>query len=139
MNPSASSNTKWKLPYLYNLLDQDINCSFPILALTETWLKSYITDAQIHLPGYDIIRDDRSSRKGGGVLLYISDQLHWSPVISKHTTTKSAKQLPALAKPPRRQLSSSIALQVHYPATPKTSSNLSKTTQQQWRMDMTSC
>ena len=45
------------------------------LHLRKLGLLSYITDAQIHLQGYDIIRGDRSSRKGGGVLLYISDQM----------------------------------------------------------------
>ena len=42
----------------------------PFIALTETWLKSYITDAQLHVPGYLVSRSDRDSRVGGGVLLY---------------------------------------------------------------------
>ena len=46
------------------------NHSLPFLCLTETWLKSYILDAQIHIPGYDVSRSDRSKRLGGGVLLY---------------------------------------------------------------------
>ena len=33
-------------------------------------LKSYNLDAQIHIPGYDIRRSNRSKRLGGGVLLY---------------------------------------------------------------------
>ena len=37
MNPSAISNSKWKLPYLYNCLIHDNeNSSFPIIALTGT-------------------------------------------------------------------------------------------------------
>ena len=75
LNPSAISNTKWKLPYLKNYIALDKNKSYPIIALTETWLKTRITDAQVHLPGYEVIRCDRSSRKGGGVLLYLADQL----------------------------------------------------------------
>ena len=42
----------------------------PFIALTETWLKSYISDAQLHIPGYVVSRSDREKRVGGGVLLY---------------------------------------------------------------------
>ena len=74
MNPSARSNSRWKLPYLKNHLAQD-NKGFPIIAITETWLNSCITNAQVHIPGYDLIRCDRPLRKGGGVLLYLADDL----------------------------------------------------------------
>ena len=50
--------------------EQAKNHSLPFLCFTETWLKSYILDSQIHMPGYDIRRTDRSKRLGGGVLLY---------------------------------------------------------------------
>ena len=46
------------------------NHSLPFVALTETWLKPYMSDAQLHVPGYTISRCDRSGRVGGGVLLY---------------------------------------------------------------------
>ena len=46
------------------------NHSLPFIALTETWLKSYMSDAQLHIPGYTVSRSDRGSRVGGGVLLY---------------------------------------------------------------------
>ena len=47
----------------------------PFLAVTETWLKSYITDAQLKIPNYTVYRSDRSSRIRGGALLYIRDTL----------------------------------------------------------------
>ena len=47
----------------------------PFLALTETWLKSYVEDAQIEIPGYNISRCDRNARVGGGVLLYSHENL----------------------------------------------------------------
>ena len=75
MNPGANSESKWKIPYLTNYIAREESKIFPIIALTETWLKSYIQDAQLYIPGFEIIRSDRSSRKGGGVLLYLSDQL----------------------------------------------------------------
>jgi hypothetical protein len=54
----------------------------PFFALTETWLKSYIADAQLHIPGYCISRCDRDKRVGGGVLLYSHEDI---PVSSSET------------------------------------------------------
>ena len=42
----------------------------PFISLTETWLKPYINDSQLDIENYDISRCDRSTRIGGGVLLY---------------------------------------------------------------------
>ena len=50
--------------------ERDNNHSLPFIALTETWLKSYISDAQLHITGYAVSRSDRAKRLGGGVLLY---------------------------------------------------------------------
>ena len=50
--------------------EKSTNHSIPFLALTETWLKSYMSDAQLHIPGYVVSRSDRAKRVGGGVLLY---------------------------------------------------------------------
>ena len=49
--------------------------ALPFIALTETWLKSYIADAQLHIPGYCISRCDRNRRIGGGVLLYSHEDI----------------------------------------------------------------
>jgi exonuclease III len=47
---------------------------FAIVALTETHLNSGIPDTKISIPGYNLFRNDRD-RNGGGVALYVSDQL----------------------------------------------------------------
>ena len=73
MNPSARSKTRWKLPYLRNELLKYTSRKLPLqfIAITETWLKSYITDGQIDIEHYNVSRSDRSTRTGrGGVLLY---------------------------------------------------------------------
>ncbi|KAF8562768.1 hypothetical protein P879_11287 [Paragonimus westermani] len=44
------------------------------IRLTETWLADEITDAEIAIPGFSILRSDRGSQ-GGGVALYYSTQL----------------------------------------------------------------
>ena len=45
------------------------------IVITETWLKSYVSDAQLQIPGYNITRCDRESRVGGGVLLYSHESM----------------------------------------------------------------
>jgi len=51
-----------------------------VLAISETWFNPDICDAEIALPGYISFRQDRApSRRGGGVLLYIRQDLH--PII----------------------------------------------------------
>ena len=47
----------------------------PFIAITESWLKSYITDAQVEIENYQTLRSDRPIRVGGGCLLYVHDQL----------------------------------------------------------------
>ena len=45
--------------------------------MTETWLHSGVLDAEVShdFPGYSILRCDRSGRQGGGVALYLRDDL----------------------------------------------------------------
>ena len=75
MSPSATSASRWKLPFLKEQYLTDSSEYVPIIALTETWLKPFITDAQIALPNYTSIRSDRVITEKGGVLLYIHDDL----------------------------------------------------------------
>jgi len=62
-----------KLDSVKELIDK---YSFDILALSETWLTSEISDSEIYIKGYSIVRKDRQySPKacGGGVLIYVRD------------------------------------------------------------------
>ena len=74
LNPSAESCQRWKFPFLVNNLDS-CKSNYPIIALTETWLKPCIADAQIYLSGYNIFRADRLYRERGGALLYIKEDI----------------------------------------------------------------
>ena len=52
------------------------NYSFDILALSETWLTSEISDSEIYIMGYSTVRKDRQNSSkacGGGVLIYVRD------------------------------------------------------------------
>ena len=56
------------------------------MGVTETWLKSHITDAQIHIPYYVPFRCDRSRRTRGGTVLYIHEEIAVSDVSSYDDT-----------------------------------------------------
>ena len=49
-----------------------------ILCISETWLKSGISDGEIGITGYAVKRRDRKTgRKGGGVCIYVRDTLSY--------------------------------------------------------------
>ena len=50
-----------------------------IVCITETWLSDDISNHELHIPGYCVVRLDRS-RHGGGVLMYISDLFTYNTV-----------------------------------------------------------
>lgn len=63
-----------KIPELHQIIDQ---VKPDIICLTETWLKPETHTSEIfpgHL-GYQIYRDDRTTGKGGGVLLAVTNNL----------------------------------------------------------------
>ena len=59
------------------LHDQALNNNSLLVAVTETWLNSGVLDAEVshNMPGYHILRCDRSGRDGGGVAVYLRDDL----------------------------------------------------------------
>jgi len=47
-----------------------------IIGITESWTTDKILDSELSMPGYDLFRCDRPSKNmGGGVLLYIREEL----------------------------------------------------------------
>ena len=73
-----------------------------IIGITETWANNDITDAELGLEGYAMFRKDRMGRRGGGVLLYIKENIPayevqlqeeadcneaiWCKLVTGHTT-----------------------------------------------------
>ena len=45
-----------------------------IIAVTESWLSDEISDSVVSINGYTVIRRDRSTGIGGGVMCYISNR-----------------------------------------------------------------
>ena len=64
------SNCRSLLPKLDNLRVQANSLNPCIIALTETWLDASISDYELCIPGYSVLRRD-GNRRGGGVLLYV--------------------------------------------------------------------
>ena len=52
-----------------------------ILCLTETWLTKATTNHELSIDGYAILRYDSISQRGGGILIYIKDNLSYVPVL----------------------------------------------------------
>ena len=44
-----------------------------VIGITESWANKYIVNAELALTGYIMFREDRRERRGGGVILYISE------------------------------------------------------------------
>ena len=48
---------------------------FDVIAVTETWLKPSVTNAEISITNYSISRQDRKDKTGGGTVIYVRDGL----------------------------------------------------------------
>lgn len=68
----APRNNSMKFDEIKHLFD---DCKYDIIGVSETWLKSYISDKSVEIKGFKTFRNDRCWRRGGGVSLYISDKL----------------------------------------------------------------
>ena len=75
VSPAATSGSRWKIPYIQKTLVENSCPPPPFISITESWLKSYITDAQVNIENYQTFRSDRPDRVGGGCILYVHDQL----------------------------------------------------------------
>ena len=51
-----------------------------LIAITETWAKPEIPDGIYALSGYNLFRDDRHDRRGGGVMIYVDHTISISQI-----------------------------------------------------------
>ena len=63
---------RYKLPEIASLIRTR---QYDILGLSETWLDPEITDGELSIDGYNLIRKDRTQRLGGGVCFYYRQDL----------------------------------------------------------------
>ena len=64
-------NARSLYPKLHTLKAECIVHKLHIVYITETWLDDNVTNSEICIPGFDIVRFDRN-RHGGGVIIYVS-------------------------------------------------------------------
>ena len=62
------------------LSDHVASNNIDLMFITETWLHDQISSSLICPPGYQVIRKDRTSSKGGGVMLIYKSDLHITQV-----------------------------------------------------------
>ena len=70
--------------------------SLDVIAITESWLTQYIYDNEILPIGYNIFRHDRTSARGGGVLIAVKNKIPAklvSSALSNHVESVSVKIL----------------------------------------------
>ena len=75
ISPKASSTSRWKIPAIAENYLNSMNMYVPFMCITETFLKEYISDAQVKIDNYSCFRADRNNRKQGGALVYVHDDL----------------------------------------------------------------
>jgi len=49
---------------------------YDIVGIVETWANSHIGNAELALDGFNMLRLDRKGMKGGGLLLYVNENLN---------------------------------------------------------------
>ena len=62
-----------------------------VICLTETWLSSDIENHIVRLAGYSLVRSDRLNRKGGGVLVYIHEDIVFEEIDLSDRTSNAAE------------------------------------------------
>ncbi|XP_071952123.1 uncharacterized protein [Antedon mediterranea] len=67
-------NTRSMIPKLPELRDIAYKSKAGIISISETWIDDSVSDNEIKIEGYSVLRRDRD-RKGGGVCTYISDDI----------------------------------------------------------------
>ena len=67
-------NARSLLPKIHELRHIVQKTSAFIIGITESWLDSTISDSEINIPGYIVVRQDRN-REGGGVCIFIKEDL----------------------------------------------------------------
>lgn len=74
-------NVRSIFPKIEELKNNFLTSSMDIICFTETWLHGNIKDLSIDLPGYDLLRNDRLNKRGGGTCIFVNQRLHYEPCL----------------------------------------------------------
>lgn len=78
----AQFNIRSLIPKFNDLKEHILSVGYSILCLTETWISPAVSDDLIKIEGYNLVRRDRRIGRGGGVGMYIKENIHYSVIIS---------------------------------------------------------
>ncbi len=70
-------NIRSLLPKIDEIRCLLMNCKVGIFCLTETWIDSSVTNNEIKVDNYNVIRKDRN-RQGGGVCIFIRSDINFN-------------------------------------------------------------
>jgi len=74
-------NARSLVPHFPSVIDLLRAFEFDILAISESWLRATDDTSMFNIDNYSLVRQDRSSgARGGGVVLYVSNALPFSPI-----------------------------------------------------------
>ena len=71
------SNVMSLLPKLTEVQEFIFRNEVGLAFFTETWLREDIADSVVNIPGYTVLRRDRTFESQGGVCFYIRNDLNW--------------------------------------------------------------
>ena len=71
---TRTSKAAWKMDYLRDFVASHSGF-IPIISITESWCKSYHSDAQIGIDNYYPYRSDRKKRQRGGCVVYVHNDI----------------------------------------------------------------
>ena len=67
------SNVMSLVPKMTEVSELILRNEVSLAFITESWLKSSVCDSLIDIPGYSVLRKDRSNESHGGICLYLKD------------------------------------------------------------------
>lgn len=80
---AQSLSPRWNTTKLDELRHIIQGSGIDVLGVSETWFHNYILNSAVSFDGFNVYRNDRVARRGGGVAIYISENLK-SKLIYEH-------------------------------------------------------
>lgn len=84
-------NSQSLMAHRDDLVNTFSNCLHDLILVSETWLKPSLQSSAVDLRGYRLLRCDRVDRRGGGVAVYVKDNI--SCRIVKHSSSDKTPSL----------------------------------------------
>lgn len=101
-----------KLDEVRNFLQ---NSKITVACFTESWLSTKNSNRSIAIPGFSVVRNDRTYARGGGILMYYSDQLCCRKVFGTELSFDSDDKTECLALEVRLRSEKFLLIAVYNP------------------------